>query len=138
MTAAVRILCIDDNRLVGDALASHFERLGGFEWLGQLLDARDLVAAVGRARPDVVLLDVDMPGRDALGALAELSAAGSDVRVIVLSGHVRRGLVDRAFEAGAWAYLSKNEGPDTIVATVGRELAGEVVLGPDARAALGG
>src|SRR5262249_3145883 len=111
----IRVLCIDDNPLVVDALSLKLTLAGGFEWLGALGSVDNLVAEVQARRPDVVLLDIDMPGRDPLDALSELVSAEPQVKVLMFSGHTRSDLVDRAVEAGAWGYLSKHARTETIV-----------------------
>lgn len=138
MTRLIRVLCVDDNPLVAEALAMHLEGAGGFDWIGQRPDATSLASAAVELAPDLVLLDVDMPGPDPLEALVELGRIAPSARVVVLSGHVRRELVDRALEAGAWGYLSKGESPRAILEALRRVHAGEVVIGSDARASLGG
>jgi DNA-binding NarL/FixJ family response regulator len=93
---------------------------------------------VERARhdePDIVLLDIDMPGRNAFEALAQIAAELPHVRVIVVSGHVRAELIDHALDAGAWGYISKGDETDIIVSAIHRVIEGECVLGSDAKAA---
>lgn len=130
----IRVLCVDDNFLVAEGIKVRLNLAGGFEWVGQLPDADKLVEQVKQARPDVVLLDLDMPGKDAFEAMRELVEAVPDVRTIVISGHVRSDLVDRAVESGAWGYISKSEGPETIVGAIQQVVNGQFVVGPDVRA----
>jgi DNA-binding NarL/FixJ family response regulator len=127
----IRVLCVDDNPLVADAVATRLTLAGGFRWLGHLTGAEGLGDAVARERPDVILMDLDMPGEDPFEAIRVLSATQPDVRVLILSGHVRSELIDRAIEAGAWGYLSKSDGVDTLVSAIERVAAGEFVLGPE-------
>ena len=101
--------------------------------MGQLPDADNLLNEVKRTHPHIVLLDLDMPGKSAFVAMREIGDSGDDVRVIVISGHVRQDLIDRAVEAGAWGYISKSEGTDSIVSAIHRVLGGEFVLGPEVR-----
>jgi DNA-binding NarL/FixJ family response regulator len=77
----------------------------------------------------VVLLDLDMPGPNPIEVLRELTVQSPDVRVIVLSGHVRRELIDRAIEAGAYGYLSKNDDGGVLVDSIRAVARGEFVLG---------
>ena len=125
---ALRVLCVDDNSLVVDALGLRLSLLGGFVWLAPVSDAGDLLSEVRRQKPDVVLLDIDMPGRDPLDALRELSASEPRVRVLMFSGLARADLVDRAFDAGAWGFLSKHADVETIVSAIRRVAAGEFLL----------
>ncbi|MCI0629799.1 MAG: response regulator transcription factor, partial [Phycisphaerales bacterium] len=129
-----RVLCVDDNYLVAEGIKIKLTLAGGFEWLGQLADADNLVQEVQRLQPDVVLLDIDMPGKDAFGAMEELRASGDQTRVIMVSGHVRTDLIDRAVEAGAWGYVSKGEGTETLVSSIHQVLEGRFVMGPEVSA----
>jgi two-component system response regulator DesR len=129
----IRVLCVDDNDLVVEAIQiklSHSRQ--EFEWLGQLSTADHLVTTAMHERPDVVLLDIDMPGRDPFAALAQLSELFPQVRVIMLTGYVRRDLIDRAVEAGAWGYISKHDGADILIDAIHNVMRGEFVMGPHA------
>lgn len=136
-SATVRVLAVDDNASVLAALEARLSRELGLCWAGSLSSADALLDAAGKLAPDVVLLDLDMPGRDPLEALAELTRSQPRVRVVVLTGHVRRDLIDRAVAAGAWGYLSKSEAFSGIAAAVRRVMEGEMVLSPEVQAALG-
>lgn len=136
--ASIRVLCADDNELIGQSVRIKLRQAGGFDWAGQVTDLSFLLEEAVRTHPDIVLLDIDMPGGDPFLMLEALARALPTARVIMLTGHVRRTLIDRAFEAGAWGYLSKNDGPDALVPAIRRVLQGEVVMGADADAALGG
>lgn len=127
----IRVLCVDDNPLVADAVAMRLQLAGGFECVGHLLDASSMLAEVARLRPDVVLMDLDMPGSEPFEMMRTLSRAFPETRVLVLSGHVRRDLLDRAIEFGAWGYLSKNDDAEMLVNAVRRVAGGEFVLGPE-------
>ena len=128
----IRVLCVDDNDFVAEAIRRKLLLESGFEWLGWLEDASGLLESARGMKPDVILLDIDMPGEDSFEALESLAANCPAIRVIMLSGHVRRELIDRAVEAGAWGYISKNDETDHIVAAIRRVAAGEFTLGPDA------
>jgi DNA-binding NarL/FixJ family response regulator len=127
-TGPIRVLCVDDNDFIAEAMARVLTRDQGFEWLGWLPDAEGLHDAVGQRHPDVVLLDIDLPGADGLEVLERLLREFPDIRVIMLSGHVRREFIDRAVDAGAWGYLSKGERSDVIAAAVRQVAAGEFSL----------
>lgn len=130
----IRVLCVDDNFLVAEGIKIKLMLAGGFDWLGQLSDADNLVEEVRRLRPDIVLLDIDMPGRDAFEALEELNSLNLNTRVIMVSGHVRTDLIDRAVEAGAWGYVSKGEGAETIILAINEVMGDRFVMGPEVSA----
>lgn len=129
----VRVLCVDDNDLVAEAIARKLLLTGGFVWLGQLSDAGQLVEQAERLKPDVVLLDIDMPGVDPFKALAQLARTKPETIVLMLSGHVRLDLIERAIESGASGYVSKYEATETLIDAIRRAHKGEFVLGPEAQ-----
>lgn len=130
----IRVMCADDNDLLAQAIERALDAHPRLAWAGRVGDARTLLADVRRHAPDVLLLDVDMPHRDSFEALAELTVAEPRVRVVVLSGHVRRDLVERALEAGAMGYLSKNEDTGVILRGIEDAAAGRLALGPESAA----
>lgn len=127
----IRVLCVDDNPLVADALSTRLRLAGGFDCVGHLLDATTMLEEVHRLQPDIVLMDLDMPGAEPFEIMRILSGTHPETRVLVLSGHVRRDLLDRAVEFGAWGYLSKNDDAETLIAAIRRVANGEFVLGPE-------
>ena len=129
----VRVLCVDDNDLVAEAIGRKLTLAGGFTWLGRLCEADELIEETRRLRPHVVLLDIDMPGADPFEMLAQLTRESPDTAVLMLSGHVRIDLIERAIEAGALGYVSKNEATHTLIDAIQRAAHGEFVLGPEAR-----
>lgn len=132
-TSAIKVLCVDDNPMIGEAVALKLGQSEEFEVIGQLYHAGDLVAEATRSQPEVVLLDIDMPGKDPFEAIIDLAEAGLDARVIMLSGLVRRDLIDKAFEAGAWGYLAKSD-VETLPDAIRQVVAGSIALGPDVQA----
>lgn len=128
------VLCVDDNPDVAEALKIKLSRSQRFEWIGSLLAADTLVETAQRLCPALVLLDLDMPGRDPFDAASELIEHCPSTRVVVFSGHVRHDLVDRALEAGAWGYASKNDGEGELLHVMQEVAAGEVSFSPEVRA----
>lgn len=127
------ILCVDDNPLVADALRTKLSRIDGFTWRGWLSSADGLVERAQQDCPAIVLLDIDMPGKNPFEALEELCERCPTARVVVFSGHVRRELIERAVDAGAWGYVSKNDGENALVEVLRRVAADEFALSREAR-----
>lgn len=127
----VRVLCVDDNALIIEALVV---RLSMEPWLRivRILDQADeLVEAAIDSQADIVLLDVDMPGKDAFEAMADLVAGRPESRCIMLSGHVRTDLLDRAVAGGAWGYVAKSAGAEAILKAIRGVCDGQFVLSAD-------
>lgn len=127
----IKVLCVDDNDLVAEGIRMKLSKADQFQWLGQLRSAEDLVKVAMHKRPHVVLLDIDMPGKDAFEAMKELNELFPNVRVVMLSGYVKQDLIDRAIESGAWGYVAKSDGADTVLRAIRRAASGEFTLGPD-------
>jgi DNA-binding NarL/FixJ family response regulator len=130
----ISVLCVDDNPDVADALRLKLSRMTGFTWVGTLSSADTLIDTVQRLRPSIVLLDLDMPGADPFVAAAEVAQAVPDSRIVVFSGHVRPDLITKALEAGAWGYISKNDGEDELIAHLRQVAAGNISLSSGVRA----
>jgi DNA-binding NarL/FixJ family response regulator len=132
----VRILCVDDNREILWALGAHFAHTKGFEVVGTLSSATGLLAAVKKTKPDILVLDLDMPGKSPLGALREVNRSGVPTRTVVFSGHLRSELVAQAMDAGAWGYVSKNDGEVSLVAAIRAIMAGEIAWSPEVQSVI--
>lgn len=133
---AIRVLCVDDHAVLVEGLKAQFAIDGSIEVVGRLATAGKLVEECRRLRPDAVLLDIEMPGPDAFEAAARLRKAQPEVRVIVLSAHIRDAFITASFAAGACAYFAKSEELDDIVTgirDVMRTEAGMFRLGPKVR-----
>jgi len=129
--ATLRVLCVDDNDFIAEAIQRKLKVTPGFEWAGWMPRAEGLAAKALELTPDIILLDVDIPGDDSFAALEALLASGSPARVIMFSGHLRVELIDKAFASGAWGYVCKNEDLATIMEAMRQVASGEFVIRPD-------
>jgi DNA-binding NarL/FixJ family response regulator len=128
--APIQLLIADDHPVVRDGLSGIFESDPGFEVLGQAADGAQAVDLAERLRPDVVLMDLRMPGTDGLGAIAEIARRGLAARVLVLTTYDTDADVLPAIQAGATGYLLK-DAPRTELLRAERAAArGESVLSP--------
>jgi DNA-binding NarL/FixJ family response regulator len=100
------------------------------ELVGELTSADDLVAEAKKHRPDIVLMDVAMPGVDPFAAAADLQRHCPDTKTVFLSAHIRDHYLDAAFRAGAWGYLYKGDDLEDIIQAVKRVAEGEYVFSP--------
>lgn len=128
----VRILCVDDHAFLVEGLKARFDLETDLECVGRLGTADNLVGEVEKLHPDIVLLDIDMPGADPFEALNDLARAHPGVKTVILSAHVRDHYIDSAVKSGAWGYLSKSDHPDTIIGAVRKVVDGEFAFSPEA------
>ncbi|MFG0285889.1 MAG: response regulator [Phycisphaerales bacterium JB039] len=126
----IRILCVDDHAFLVEGLRSRLEMERDLHIVGRLATADDLVLEARRLRPDLVLLDIEMPGVDPFEAAEDLHNRCPEVKTIILSAFVRDHYLSAAFGAGCWGYFSKSDEVEDIVDGVRRAVAGEFVLSP--------
>jgi DNA-binding NarL/FixJ family response regulator len=129
-TAPVQVLCVDDNDWVGESIQRVLRRRADLAFAGWLPGPDGLMDQLRDRHGAVVLLDVDIPGTDSFDLVQALGRHRPDVKVVMLSGHLRLDIVDRALAAGAWGYLSKNDDVHSLVAALERVVAGEIGLSP--------
>ena len=126
----IRLLIADDHPVVRDGLSGIFEGDADFEVLGQAADGAQAVDLAERLAPDVVLMDLRMPGMDGLGAIAELARRGNGARVLVLTTYDTDADVLPAIQAGATGYLLKDAPRTELLRAVRAAARGESVLSP--------
>lgn len=122
-----RIIVADDHPLTRDALASLLGR-NGFDVVGEAADGAEAIELAASTQPDLVLLDLAMPGMDGLTALPHLRAAAPDCEVVVLTASGTEENLLAAIRAGAAGYLLKSEPPDRIVGFLRGVAGGEAAL----------
>lgn len=118
MITTIRVLVCDDHALVRSGLRRLLESEDVFDVVGEAADAEQAIAQVAELRPDVLLLDVVMPGRSGIDALADLQEASPDTRVLVLSMQDDPSYVRQAFAAGAQGYLVKEAADADLVQAI--------------------
>ncbi len=133
--AGIRVLCVDDHAVLVEGLKAQFTLDPSIRCIGSLPTAERLLEEVARLKPDVVLLDIEMPGPDAFEMADRLRHMHPRTRVIILSAHIRDGYINAAFKCGAWGYFAKSDDLNAIVAGIregarSSEGGGTVVLGP--------
>ena len=129
-TTPVRVLVVDDHPIVRQGLRSFLSSREGIEVVGEAGTAEDAVDAAGRLRPDVVLLDLVMPGGGSVEAIGRIRALPSSPRVVVLTSFAGDDQVVPAVRAGASGYLLKDVAPADVEAAVRTVGGGGAVLDP--------
>lgn len=136
--AGLRVLCVDDHELLVEGLRAHFGIEGTIEVVGWLASADRLLDVAAQLKPDIVLLDIEMPGADAFESADRLKRLMPHVRVVFLSAHVRDGYITAAYKCHADGYFAKGDDLHSIVEGL-RAVAhhrageGEFVMGPKVR-----
>ncbi|WP_420114645.1 response regulator [Pseudactinotalea sp.] len=126
----IRIVVADDHPVVRDGVASTLSATEGLEVVGQAESGPEAVALAVRLEPDVVVMDLRMPGGNGVDAVRELRRLGSATRVLVLTTYDTDSDTVAAIEAGATGYLLKDAPTESLVAAVRSTAAGEAVLSP--------
>lgn len=128
----IGILVVDDHETVRRTVAELFVGVENFAIVGTLADGFEAAAAAQRLRPDVVLMDISMPGMDGITATKAVLAARPQVRVVIFSGSVSGPTVRRARAAGAAGYQLKSAELGELVEAVRAAAAGQDAWCPQA------
>ncbi len=126
----ISIVVVDDHPIVRDGLRGIFTVDEGFTVVGEAGDGAEAVAVAERLRPDVVLMDLRMPGTGGVEAINRLTALGNPARVLVLTTYDTDSDVLPAIEAGATGYLLKDAPREELFRAVRATARGESVLSP--------
>jgi two-component system, NarL family, response regulator DesR len=127
---SVRVLLAEDQAMVRGALAALLNLEGDIEIVAEASRGDGIVPAALEARPDVALLDIEMPGGDGLGAAAALRERLPSCRVIILTTFGRSGYLKRAMEGGAAGFLLKDAPASELAHAIHRVMRGERVVDP--------
>ena len=122
----ISVLCADDNTDIADLMLIALNRQPDMRCAGVVTDAADLPATVAKTKPEVLVLDLRMPGINALEFVRRLHAAQPETRVIVYSGYDDRETIDHAIEAGAWGFVSKHEDLNDLLEAIRKVAKGEM------------
>ncbi|MFK4865036.1 response regulator [Streptomyces sp. CSMPJR101] len=131
----IRVLLAEDQGMMRGALALLLGMEPDIEVVAQVAAGDAIVDAAQTHRPDVALLDIELPGRSGLDAAAELREQVPDCRVLILTTFARPGYLRRAMEAGAAGFLVKDGPVEELAVAVRRVLTGETVIDPALAAA---
>ncbi|MGB7293150.1 MAG: response regulator transcription factor [Thermodesulfobacteriota bacterium] len=130
MTKPIRILLADDHTLVRAGIRSLLSTVAGVEVIGEAGDGREALRLVKTLRPDVVLMDIAMPGLNGLEASARIAKGFRSVRVIILSMHQNEEYVLQVLRAGASGYVLKGADTAELEIAINAVARGETYLSP--------
>lgn len=136
MNSTIRVLIADDHEVVREGLGMFLTEEPDFDVVGFARDGNDAVAKAFSERPDVILMDLLMPGLDGLGAIQELRAQGNQAAVLVLTTFIEEEKVREALAAGALGYLLKDVRKDELKTAIRSAAEGRTTLHPEAQQVL--
>ncbi|MFE9122903.1 response regulator [Streptomyces sp. NPDC007172] len=132
----IRVLLVDDHQVVRRGLRTFLEVQDDIEVVGEASDGAEGVARAQELKPDVVLMDVKMPGVDGIEALRKLRELANPAKVLVVTSFTEQRTVVPALRAGASGYVYKDVDPDALAGAIRSVHAGHVLLQPEVAGAL--
>ncbi len=127
----IRVLLAEDQVMMREALATLLSLESDIEVVAQVSSGSHVLPAARRSRPDVALLDIEMPDGDGLDAAAELRRELPAIKVLIVTAFGRPGFLRRAMDSGASGYLLKDHPSSELAAAIRRVLAGDTVVDPE-------
>ncbi len=128
--APIRVLIVDDHAVVRRGLRGLLQLVDDMEVVGEAADGEAAVRAAADCAPDVILMDVVMPVKDGITAIAEIKARRPDVEIVALTSFIEEQKVVAALEAGAIGYLLKDADEREVIGAIRAAHEGEVRLDP--------
>lgn len=126
----IRVFLVDDHELFLTGVRTELAREDSFEVVGASIDVDDAIAAIRRTEPDLVLIDVHMPGGGGLAVIQNVGETHPDVRFLALSVSDAPEDVIAMIRAGARGYVTKSIGPDELADAIRRTAEGDAVFSP--------
>ena len=136
MNETIRVLITDDHSIVREGLTLILETAESIEVVGEAADGAEALKLVAEKEPDVVLMDLRMPGMDGLTAIEHLQRDQPQVAIIILTTYNEDDLMLRGLQAGAKGFLLKDTVRETLLDTIYAAAKGESLLGADVMARL--
>ena len=130
MQRPIRVLLVDDHAVVRKGLRALLEHESRVEVVGEADDGEQALRATERLRPDVILMDLEMPVVGGIDATRRITSAHPELKVVVLTSHASEEDVFPALKAGAIGYLLKHSAPEEVLQAIQQAHLGETVLHP--------
>jgi len=125
----IRVLLVDDHDVIREGLKRMLAPEGDIQVVGEAISGEDAVVQAQRLRPDIVLMDIKMPGMDGIAATRQLREKIPDIRVVILTLYDHE-YVTQAIEAGAWGYVLKEASCEQLIQAVRDAHRGYAPLAP--------
>ena len=130
MPDEITALIVDDHEVVREGLRLSLSRAAHIRVIGEASDGASAVELAQRRKPDVVIMDVRMPGMDGLEATRSLTEQAPDSKVLIFTAYSERSLLSRAFDSGANGYILKEAPHQTLVRAIEKVAQGEGYVDP--------
>jgi len=127
----MRVLLVDDHRLFSEALTILLRGQASIEEVVAVETAEEAVEICAARAPDVVLMDLDLPGMDGLDAVDRIRETSPETRVVIVTAMRKPEYVARAVQSGAVGFVHKSRGPEELINVIERAAAGAIVISPD-------
>ena len=132
----IRVLIVDDHMIVRQGLRLIFETEDSVEVVGEAEDGLQGVEKAASLRPDIVLMDLQMPNKDGLSAVTEIRQQHPEIKIIILTTYNEDELMYQCLRAGALGFLLKDTGREALMNTIHAAMRGESLLSPEIMAKL--
>lgn len=132
----IRVYLLDDQAILRAGFRSLLNQSEDVEVVGECGDAREAVAELEQLKPDVILLDITMPGLSGIDAIPLLLRAVPEVRIVMLTHHEGQSFVDQALRLGASGYISKDSDPEELSLALRSVVRGDTYISPKVTGAL--
>ncbi len=126
-----RIFIVDDHPIMRQGLAQLINHESDMEVVGEASDARSGLTGVLEAKPDLVVVDISLPGKNGLELIKDLKASADGVLMLVHSMHDESLYVERVLRAGAHGYIMKHEGGKKVIDAIRKVIRGEIYVSPE-------
>ncbi len=130
MADEISVLIVDDHEVVREGLRLSLLRSPQIRVVGEAPDGETAIALAGRRRPDVIIMDLRMPGMDGIEATEEILKQAPDTAVIVFTAYSERALLSRSLESGAKGYILKEAPHETLLRAIEKVAGGETFVDP--------
>jgi len=127
----INILLVDDHELVRTGISRIIDDVRGMKVIGEAESGEEAVKWCRSNHPDVVLMDINMPGIGGLDAMQRILRFNEDIKIIMLTMHTENPFPSKVMQAGAVGYLSKAAAPDEVLAAIRAVNAGQRYLAPE-------
>jgi DNA-binding NarL/FixJ family response regulator len=128
MSDRIRVLLVDDHQMFADALDALLSATEGVDSMGTVPSGEEMLERCSGGCPDVVLMDIDLPGMDGIEATRRLRQICPEAQIVAITALQSGDLMARAIEAGASGFVPKSQAADELLEVIPRAAAGEIVV----------